>query len=112
MSTMKRALGWAVMAVAFVLAGTGAAQKPADSVEARIARVEQGLLPSSPDWWSPAPWSGNVIAKGQPDPGMKLADRMAFHQVPGVTSAVINNGAVEWARGYGVLEAGTQTRAA
>jgi CubicO group peptidase (beta-lactamase class C family) len=31
---------------------------------------------------------------------------MAFYNVPGVSIAMINNGKLEWARGYGVLEAG------
>jgi CubicO group peptidase (beta-lactamase class C family) len=56
----------------------------------RISRVENGLLPGS-------------IIKGQ-DARMKLAERMAFHKVPGVSIAVINEGKLEWARGYGVLE--------
>jgi len=58
-----------------------------------IARVENGLLPST-------------IIKGE-NASMKLADRMAFYNVPGVSIAVINNGKLEWAKGYGVLEAGT-----
>ena len=36
---------------------------------------------------------------------MKLANRMAYYHVPGVGIAVINNGALEWARGYGVAAA-------
>jgi CubicO group peptidase (beta-lactamase class C family) len=36
---------------------------------------------------------------------MKLADRMAFYHVPGVGIAVVNNGALEWARSYGVAAA-------
>lgn len=41
---------------------------------------------------------------------------MAHYKVPGVSIAVVNNGRLEWAQGYGVLEAGssrpvsTQTR--
>lgn len=31
---------------------------------------------------------------------------MAFYKTPGVSIAVINDGKLEWARGYGVLEAG------
>jgi len=37
---------------------------------------------------------------------MKLADRMRFYKTPGVSIAIINNGAIEWANGYGVREAG------
>ncbi|HEV3023852.1 MAG TPA: serine hydrolase domain-containing protein, partial [Pirellulales bacterium] len=35
-----------------------------------------------------------------------LADRMAFHKVPAVSVAVIQGGKIDWARGFGVLEAG------
>jgi CubicO group peptidase (beta-lactamase class C family) len=34
---------------------------------------------------------------------------MADLKVPGVSIAVINNGAIEWAKGYGVTETGTST---
>jgi CubicO group peptidase (beta-lactamase class C family) len=56
----------------------------------RILRVENGLLPAT-------------VIKGQ-NVSMKLAERMAFHKVPGVSIAVINEGKIEWAKGYGVLE--------
>ena len=39
--------------------------------------------------------------------GMPIAERMSFYNVPGVSVAVINGGRLEWARGYGVKEAGT-----
>ena len=55
-----------------------------------ISRIENGLLPA-------------IVAKGE-NASMKLADRMAFHKVPGVSIAVINGGKLEWAKGYGVLE--------
>jgi CubicO group peptidase (beta-lactamase class C family) len=62
-------------------------------LEARISRVENGLLPS-------------VLIKGAPPATMTLAGRMQFYKVPGFSVAVINEGRVEWARGYGVKEAG------
>jgi len=37
---------------------------------------------------------------------MDLAERMAYHNVPGVSIALINDLRVEWARGYGVLQVG------
>jgi len=37
---------------------------------------------------------------------MNLIDRMAYYKVPGVSIAVINDYQIEWAKGYGVLEAG------
>jgi CubicO group peptidase (beta-lactamase class C family) len=91
-----------VRAGALALAGTFAAAtgllvagqagvKPGD----RIARVESGLL-------------GPVVLKDQPS-GMTMAERMKHYSVPGVSVAVINEGVVEWARGYGVAEAGGST---
>ncbi len=38
---------------------------------------------------------------------MGLVDRMKHYQVPGVSIAVIENFEIAWAKGYGVLEAGT-----
>ena len=40
-------------------------------------------------------------------PGMTLRQRMAHYKVPGVSIAVVNNWRLEWARGYGVLAAGS-----
>jgi CubicO group peptidase (beta-lactamase class C family) len=40
---------------------------------------------------------------------MQLTDRMAHYHVPGVSIAVINNGELEWAKGYGVVDS-TDTR--
>jgi len=72
------------------------AQAGAASPEARAARVEKGLLP------------GIVIA-GRPLPARSLADRMSALKTPGVSVAVVNGGIIEWAKGYGVTEAGSTT---
>ena len=62
-----------------------------------VEHIENGLMPA-------------VVIHGQPALApMKLAERMAYYGVPGVNIAVINDGKLEWAKGYGVLEArGTQ----
>jgi len=62
------------------------------SVQERIEAVQNGLLP---------PETGN----GRPAE-MKLGARMAYYKIPGVSIAVINEGRIEWARGFGVKEAG------
>ena len=62
-------------------------------VQARMANVENGLIAS-------------VVNAGSEPAGMSLSDRMQHYQVPGVGIAVINNGRIEWAKGYGVIEAG------
>lgn len=102
--------------LSFIIAvcGTLTAQQPASSsqpaskhpghnlqqlstLEQRIQRIENGLLPA-------------VVINGQAPVPMKLSDRMRHYKVPGVSIAVINHGEIEWARGYGVKEAGTADR--
>jgi CubicO group peptidase (beta-lactamase class C family) len=60
----------------------------------RIQRVESGLIP--------------ISAQGQPewDEAKTLAERMDHYLTPGVSIAVIDNYQIDWAKGYGVLEAG------
>jgi len=62
----------------------------------KIRRVENGLLPP-------------VFVKGR-SRRMNLLERMKFYKVPGVTIAVINDGRIEWAKGYGVKRAGESER--
>ena len=59
----------------------------------RILAVESGL-------------AGRVHVAGEPIDAWSLAERMAVHQVPGVSIAVLQDGKIAWAKGYGVLEAG------
>ena len=68
--------------------------QPADELAQKIQAVEAGLIPL-----------GAVHGAGAPP--MSLIDRMARYKVPGVSVAVINNFEIEWARGYGVMEAGS-----
>lgn len=63
----------------------------ASALQARIARVEQGL-------------STRIVVKGAPGRKRGLSERMAFHRVPAVSIALINEGRVEWARAYGVAD--------
>ena len=68
---------------------------PAMAVDADpiIAQVETGLLQ-------------RVQIAGEPTERLSLADRMAWYGVPGVSIAVIRDGKIAWAKGYGVLAAG------
>ncbi len=81
----------AACAAVFVTSPARAAAEPDPAVQQRIADVEKGLLPA-------------VRIKGRWAP-MALAERMQQLHVPGVSVAVINQGKIEWAKGYGVLEA-------
>ncbi len=66
----------------------------ATPIEHRIRAVENGLVPL-------------IIVEGETQVRRRLLDRMKDYQVPGVSIAVINGGRIEWARGYGVMEAGS-----
>lgn len=69
-----------------------------EAVASRIARVEQGL-------------SSRIVVKGASNQKMSLLERMAFHQVPAVSIAVVNQGRIEWARAYGWADVASQRRA-
>ena len=92
--TLLAAFPFRPVTQAVSLAVHNSASSDSNSIEERIKLVENGLLPQT-------------VIKGQPDPKMNIAERMAYYRVPGVSVAVINNGAIEWARGYGMTEAGS-----
>jgi CubicO group peptidase (beta-lactamase class C family) len=73
--------------------GITACQRSAAVDTTRVEHVENGLLPAISIRGISAP------------PPMKLPDRMAYYRVPGVSVAIINNGELEWAKGYGTLTA-------
>jgi CubicO group peptidase (beta-lactamase class C family) len=60
----------------------------------RIGRVESGLMPGQ-------------YVKGSPASRFTIAERLAHYKVPGVSVAVFENGELSWAKGYGVVEAGS-----
>lgn len=47
-----------------------------------------------------------VLVKGEPPSCTTLTERMTELHVPGVSIAVIHNGSIEWAQGFGVRKAG------
>jgi CubicO group peptidase (beta-lactamase class C family) len=47
-----------------------------------------------------------VIVKGEPKACTTLAKRMAELHIPGVSIAVVHNGTIEWAKGFGVRQIG------
>jgi CubicO group peptidase (beta-lactamase class C family) len=62
------------------------------ALEQRIQRSQELLPP--------------VVTKGEPVQSTKLTERMAALHVPGVSIAVIHDGKIEWARGFGVTKIG------
>jgi len=61
------------------------------AVDAHIAAIENELEP-------------RLVVRGEPMETATLAERMQALGVPGVSIAVMNNGAIEWARGYGLAD--------
>lgn len=65
----------------------------AESLSDRIGRVENSL-------------ESTTAVAGRCAGRFTLTERMRFYQTPGVSIAVIENGEIAWARGYGRLETG------
>jgi CubicO group peptidase (beta-lactamase class C family) len=86
---MERAI---LVVCAAWLAGSAPAATPVD-VGQRIRQVQQGLVPP-------------VMVTGESPALRSLTDRMAELKVPGVSIAVIHQGRIDWARGYGVTTSG------
>ncbi len=97
-TSLARTIIVTLAAAAVAASPAGAARKsrmiqPA-AIQERIARVENGLLPA-------------ILIAGRETKGSPLAERMSALKVPGVSIAVIDGGAIAWAKGYGVLETGS-----
>ena len=92
---MKNNLPRLVAAVALLALPALGETLPAAALSARIARVENSLLPPARIAGTTSePWS--------------IESRMTFHAVPGVSLAVIAEGKIAWTRSYGFLRAGAQ----
>lgn len=63
------------------------------AADAQIQHVLSGLRPP-------------IAIKGQPPEKWTLAEEMAQSHVPGISVAVIDHDQIDWARGFGVKEAG------
>ncbi|MFN2385904.1 MAG: serine hydrolase [Thermoanaerobaculia bacterium] len=86
-------LGLIIAAASLCVSCAGVGSGESAALATRIQRIENGLLPA-------------IVIKGRPVVPMTLSDRMTFHKTPGISVAVIHGGALEWARGYGVRQAG------
>ncbi len=62
------------------------------ALAARIAEVESGLAPP-------------IVLAGEPRPRWSLEERMAHYNTAGLSVAVLVNGELSWAKGYGVRDA-------
>lgn len=82
---------------AFVLLTLAACQREAPPVTVgdRVARIETRLPPP-------------FTIRGEPVEHASIEQRMRELNVPGVSVAVVNDGRIEWARGYGFADAEAQ----
>lgn len=71
----------------------GTTEKETDSkfLDERISRIENGLQP-------------NLQIQGNSIPNYNIEERLKELGIPGVSIAVINEGQIEWARGYGMAD--------
>lgn len=90
---MNRILIAATIALSIAPAAVSARQPASARAPADIAKVERGLVPA-------------VVLAGAPAPQRTITAEMARLHVPGVSIAVLRNGAIAWAKGYGVTRAG------
>src|ERR1700729_731099 len=78
----------------FLLVTYASAATPADlAIERHIKHVTENIPPA-------------LIIDGEPVSHTTLSQQMTALHVPGVSVAVIHNGKLEWARGFGVARAG------
>ncbi len=80
--------------ISLLLILIGCAPKPQEAtslLDERIARIENGLQP-------------NLQIQGEAIPNFNIEARLKELGIPGVSIAVINDGEVEWARGYGMAD--------
>jgi CubicO group peptidase (beta-lactamase class C family) len=91
-SGRHRALYGIGLALLAILLGSSASAAAADT-EQRIQRIQGGLLPP-------------VLVEGESIQLTGLSTRMEALHVPGVSIAVIHDGKLEWARGFGVMRIG------
>ncbi|MEJ2585416.1 MAG: serine hydrolase [Robiginitalea sp.] len=93
---MRRSKSLYILPVLFflILVAAGCEKKSEPDLQKEINAVEHGLLPA-------------VIAEGQPTTSYSLQERMKHYDVPGVSIAVVKDGKLHWAKGYGL--ANTQT---
>ncbi|MCB0562092.1 MAG: serine hydrolase [Lewinellaceae bacterium] len=80
-----------LICLAFLPMAKAQCQPAGQALEERIQQIENRLTPSI------------IIAGQEEDDHLNIHDRMKHHKVPGLSIAFVNDGKIEWARGYGYL---------
>jgi len=68
--------------------------KESTNVSADIESIENGLLPA-------------IQVKGDSIKKFNIIERMEHHKVPGMSIAIVENGKIKWAKGYGIANTNT-----
>lgn len=97
MNNMKRSYLIIPFLILILMGCSNREQDTQEDLEYRIKKVENNLC-------SP------IILGSNDSSFYSIAERMDFHKVPGFSVAIINNGKIEWCKGYGVLNSDNQKR--
>lgn len=68
-----------------------------EQIQSEIIAIENGLIK-------------NIQIKGDSIQEFNIIERMEFYKVPGVSIAVVENGKIKWAKGYGYANTETGTK--
>ncbi|MGB5161042.1 MAG: serine hydrolase domain-containing protein [Thermoanaerobaculia bacterium] len=98
MNHLRIAISLLIAVFAGMVSGPDSWAEESNNTEARIARVEAGLLPS-------------LIRTDLASPMWTLAERMQHYQAPAVSLAVLDDFEIVWARAWGVTKLGSDARA-
>lgn len=94
MKSIRARIFLSLLAPALLVAFAGVDASGAQPSDAPLSALEKGLRPA-------------VLRAGQAHPGWSLQERMAHHRVPGVAIALVRNGRIVQAAGFGVRRAGS-----
>jgi CubicO group peptidase (beta-lactamase class C family) len=75
--------------VFLILIATSCKNENTIDVNSDLNAIENGLLPS-------------ILVKGDSIKSFNLVERMEHYNVPGVSIAIVENGKIKWAKGYGI----------
>lgn len=78
-----------LIVVILILMLTSCKNEKTIDVISDLNAIENGLLPS-------------ILVKGDSIKNFNLFERMEHYKVPGVSIAIVENGTIKWAKGYGI----------
>ncbi|HBH49672.1 MAG TPA: serine hydrolase [Bacteroidales bacterium] len=80
-----------LLSVITFLSCSNSKEKQQQELQARISRIENSIQPT-------------LQIDGEEVPTYSIEDRLKALGIPGISIAVVNDGKVEWAKGYGVAD--------